>query len=97
MPFISQTQELVRIIREDLRRVEVASYADETQSDDEEEEDEEEMDDFTRGEIFKRAWAAWKVADEALYDEPPVFGAQSFGLIALGVLLEIIKDASINS
>ena len=46
-----------------------------------------------RAEIFTRAWAAWKVAEDTLTVDPSAFGPQSFGLIALGQLLEVIKDA----
>jgi len=42
-------------------------------------------------ETFKRSWAAWCVAEDALVGYPSMFGAQSFGLIALGKLLEIVK------
>ena len=48
----------------------------------------------TRAEVFSRAWAAWRVAEDTLNDDPLAFGAQSFGLIALGLLLDVIKDAS---
>ena len=47
----------------------------------------------TRAEIFTRAWAASKVAEDKLIVEPAAFGPQSFGLIALGLLLDVIKDA----
>ena len=46
-----------------------------------------------RAEIFSRAWAAWRVAEEILVDEPFAFGPQSFGLLAMGLLLNVIKDA----
>jgi RNA-dependent RNA polymerase len=90
---------LTKVIREDLRRVTNAEWdPDDTQSDDEDYEDEEiQMDRARRYEVFKRAWAAWNVAEEALQealqDDADAFGAQSFGLIALGVLLEVVKNA----
>jgi RNA-dependent RNA polymerase len=42
-------------------------------------------------ETFKRSWAAWRVAEDALKEDPSMFGAQSFGLIALSRMLEILK------
>lgn len=44
-------------------------------------------------ETFKRCWAAWRVAEDNLKEEPGMFGAQSFGLIALGMMLEIVKTS----
>ena len=49
----------------------------------------------TRAEVFSRAWAAWKVAEDTLTRDRSAFGPQSFGLIALGLLLDVIKDATI--
>jgi RNA-dependent RNA polymerase len=46
-------------------------------------------------ETFKRSWAAWRVAEDALKEDPSVFGAQSFGLIALGRMLEILKASGL--
>ena len=55
--------------------------------------DEEDWNADTReSEIFTRAWAAWNVAEEALKDDPRIFGPQSFGLIALGLMLEVVKE-----
>lgn len=51
----------------------------------------------TRAEVFSRAWAAWKVAEDILIDEPSAFGPQSFGLIALGLLLDLVKDATADA
>lgn len=47
-------------------------------------------------ETFLRAAAAWRVSTDALKDEggEMLFGPASFGLIALGVMLEIVKKAS---
>ena len=64
---------------------------------DEEEVDEDELVFETRAEVFSRAWAAWKVAEDILIDDPSTFGAQSFGLIALGLLLDVIKDATADA
>ena len=44
-------------------------------------------------EAMARSWAAWQVAEAELEADPDAFGRQSFGLIALGSLLKIIKDA----
>jgi RNA-dependent RNA polymerase len=50
-----------------------------------------------RAEVFTRAWAAWKVAGDILLDDPSAFGPKSFGLIALGLLLDVIKDATADA
>lgn len=42
-------------------------------------------------ETVKRCWAAWCVTEDNLKEDPSMFGAQSFGLIALGMILEIVK------
>jgi hypothetical protein len=65
---------------------------------DEEEEDDEFEEDFAgdeerRWDKFERAWAAWIVAEEALDDDPGSYGPSSFGLIALGTMLEVVKEA----
>lgn len=93
--FYPQTHELAKDIRDDLHRVSCIDWdPDDALVDEEVYEDEEsEMDRTKRAEVFNRAWAAWNVAEEALRDNPETFGAQSFGLIALGVLLGIVKDA----
>jgi RNA-dependent RNA polymerase len=62
--------------------------------DEEGEIDEDELVFETRAEVFSRAWAAWKVSEDVLTDDPYAFGPQSFGLIALGLLLDVIKDAT---
>lgn len=41
---------------------------------------------------FERAWAAWVVAEDFLQEDPHAFGPKSFGLIALGILLEIVRE-----
>ncbi|KAG2348348.1 RdRP-domain-containing protein [Suillus weaverae] len=63
----------------------------ETETD--EEEDYEESEQRVMAETFKRSWAAWCVAEDNLKEDPSMFGAQSFGLIALGVILEIVKTS----
>lgn len=42
-------------------------------------------------ETFKRSLTAWCVAEDVLKEDSSKFGAQSFGLIALGRMLEIVK------
>jgi RNA-dependent RNA polymerase len=62
---------------------------------DEEDEDDDENDALTKAkqvERWRRAWAAWVVAADALLEDGEAFGPQSFGLIALGTLLEIVKE-----
>ena len=59
--------------------------------------DEDELVFETRAEVFSRAWAAWKVAEDILMEDQLAFGPQSFGLIALGLLLDVIKDATADS
>ncbi|KIJ68828.1 hypothetical protein HYDPIDRAFT_107077 [Hydnomerulius pinastri MD-312] len=92
-----QTQELVRAVRAEIR----ASDANVREEDEDEFSDDgewEDEDDFYResrliAETFNRAWAAWCVAEEALQEYPASYGPQSFGLIALGQMLELIKAA----
>ena len=86
---------MAKDIREDLHRFTVTDWdPDDIPSDDEDyDDDEPELGMAARVEVFKRAWAAWSVAEETLLDDRTSFGAQSFGLIALGVLLDIVKDA----
>jgi RNA-dependent RNA polymerase len=62
--------------------------------DEEGEMDEDELAFETRAEVFSRAWSAWRVAEDALIYDQFAFGPQSFGLIALGLLLDVIKDAT---
>ncbi|KAH7883958.1 RdRP-domain-containing protein [Phlebopus sp. FC_14] len=93
-----QTHELVRAVRAEFRPGDEnhSIVDDDDFSDDDWYEDEE--DDFHREsrvvtETFKRAWAAWCVAEKALADYPESYGPQSFGLVALGRMLELIKAA----
>ncbi len=64
---------------------------------DEEDDDEDEDDDDRLSnrdiEAYVRAGAAWQAADDELAENPQAFGASSFGLIALGVMLGIVKKA----
>ncbi|KAG1819741.1 RdRP-domain-containing protein [Suillus subaureus] len=53
----------------------------------------EESEQRVMAETFKRCWAAWCVAEDNLMENPSMFGAQSFGLIALGMILEIVKTS----
>ncbi|KIK99941.1 hypothetical protein PAXRUDRAFT_30186 [Paxillus rubicundulus Ve08.2h10] len=93
-----QTHELVRSVRAEMRASNAANREqeeDELSDDGEWDEDE---DDYYResrliAESFQRAWAAWCVAEEELKNEPQSYGSQSFGLIALGRMLELIKAA----
>jgi RNA-dependent RNA polymerase len=62
--------------------------------DDEGETDEDELVFEKRAEVFSRAWTAWKVAEDTLTDDSSAFGPQSFGLIALGLMLDVIEDAT---
>jgi len=96
-----QTHELVRAVRSEMR-------ASSTTGHDEEEDDQDYTDDWgdweddegdyyreTRqiADTFKRAWAGWCAAETTLRNEPASYGPQSFGLIALGRMLELIKAA----
>ena len=62
---------------------------------------EDDEDDYYRetrqiAESFKRAWAAWCAAESMLMVQPASYGPQSFGLIALGRMLELIKAARLR-
>jgi hypothetical protein len=86
-----QTHELTKLVRQELR--EVDSHAPEEDEDDYYDDDDEDWNaDARESEIFNRAWAAWCVAEEALVEDPRCFGPQSFGLIALGIMLEVVKE-----
>lgn len=63
----------------------------EEESDELEETETEELDAGSMSETFKRSFEAWYVAERALMEDPRMFGAQSFSLIALGMMLEIVK------
>ena len=55
--------------------------------------DEDELVFEKRASVFTRAWTAWKVSEDELAFDAYAFGPQLFGLIALGLLLDVIKDA----
>lgn len=59
--------------------------------DSDDEGDDEEINRRIKVEMFKKAWAAWNIAEETLDQDPEAFGAMSFGIVALGVMLDIIK------
>jgi len=65
--------------------------------DDEGEGDDDEGDSESTAEMMVRSWAAWLVAEAKLQENPEAFGPQSFGLVALGLLLKIIKEATVAS
>lgn len=96
-----QTHELVRLVRAEMRASSRTTGREEeteeeyTDIDDGEWDDEDDYYRETRqiAEAFKRAWAGWCVAESILMTEPASFGPQSFGLIALGRMLELIKAA----
>jgi len=97
-----QTQELTRAIRHEfLPLVEYqpgSAPEDDTEEhgSDDEDEYEDEYEEEKLHEKFKRAWAAWMVAEEAIHEDPEAYGPKSFGLIALGVLLEVVKECQLN-
>ncbi|KAK7064732.1 RdRP-domain-containing protein [Favolaschia claudopus] len=91
-----QTGELVKAIRYEFQSPDYRPAADqEDEDDDESDDDEEDMagDEERRRDKFGRAWAAWFVAEEALDEDASAFGPSSFGLLALGTILEVVKEA----
>lgn len=62
---------------------------------DEQDDDEEDEDILSDRDLesYRRAAAAWQAANDALEEDAEAFGPSSFGLIALGVMLEIMKKA----
>ncbi|KAG1889021.1 RNA dependent RNA polymerase-domain-containing protein [Suillus fuscotomentosus] len=95
-----QTRELVRVVRAELLVKDLAVSEAEMYPDEEDDYDNwtfrEEFDDTEQrsmAETFKCSWAAWCVAEDTLKEESRMFGAQSFGLIALGRMLEIVKES----
>ncbi|KAG2157651.1 RdRP-domain-containing protein [Suillus bovinus] len=93
-----QTQELVRRVREELQgdnpetlNTETSHEEDQRIPETETDEDEDEAPGTLDTETFKRCWAAWCAAEDSLKEDPSMFGAQSYGLIALGMILEIVK------
>lgn len=93
-----QTQQLTKAIRRELRRAQVTAgqTMDPEYEGDEDDEDEDEDEDLLsprdRG-TFMRAAAAWQVSADMLNDGGTLFGFASFGLIALGLMLDIAKKA----
>ncbi|TDL18602.1 RdRP-domain-containing protein [Rickenella mellea] len=94
-----QTQELTTAIRRELQGYGNQANGEEFDEDDDDEwrwhyvEEDGVQQLANENKKFSRSWAAWVVAEEAVREgdlEPP-FGAQSFGLIALGTMLELIK------
>ncbi|KAJ7480104.1 RdRP-domain-containing protein [Mycena galericulata] len=94
-----QTGELTKAIRHEFRPpVEHEAQGTEVEDNEQEDDASEDWDDFAGDEerrkaTFERAWAAWVVAEEALYDDPSAYGPSSFGLLALGTMLEVVKEA----
>ncbi|KAL4069320.1 RdRP-domain-containing protein [Scleroderma citrinum] len=92
-----QTHELVRAVRAEMRTIEVDHEHNEDDEDIRDDYDYDEEDFYRENrmiaEHFKRAWAAWYVAEEVLREYPGSYGPQSFGFIALGRMLELIKEA----
>ncbi|KAJ7748472.1 RdRP-domain-containing protein [Mycena maculata] len=95
-----QTGELAKAIRHEFRAPADREKNVEADEEDEDQDDYEEdnwddmaEDEERRAAKFERAWAAWLVAEEALDDDPSAYGPSSFGLLALGTMLEVIKEA----
>ncbi|KAJ7171804.1 RdRP-domain-containing protein, partial [Mycena crocata] len=89
-----QTGELTKAIRYEFRSPAYRETKDgEGDQDDWDDWDEMAEDEERRCDKFERAWAAWLVAEEALDDDPSSYGPSSFGLLALGTLLEVLKEA----
>ncbi|EIW86345.1 RdRP-domain-containing protein [Coniophora puteana RWD-64-598 SS2] len=86
-------QVLVRQVRQELRPQRHEPDVEDSEYDTFDWDDEDEDDVAVAAETFTRAWAALLVAASVLRDDPTTFGPQSFGLIALGRMLEIMKNA----
>jgi len=86
-----QTQQLTKAVRSEFVREADPESADYDEWDSDDSEYDEDLDRRVQIETLKRAWAAWNVAEEALKEDPEVFGPSSFGIIAMGTMLEIIK------
>ena len=90
-----QTQQLTQVIRKELVcATDCDSDSEDSEGWDLDESDDEELDLQVQVETLKRAWAAWEAAEAALRDDPESFGPLSFGIIALGTILEIVKKLS---
>ncbi|KAF7306444.1 RdRP-domain-containing protein [Mycena indigotica] len=93
------TEELTKLIRYEFQSLEYRPQAREAEdSDDDEWEDSEEIagNEERRADRFMRAWAAWLVVEETLDEDKTAFGPSSFGLLALGTMLDVIKEAKDN-
>ncbi|KAF7319857.1 RdRP-domain-containing protein [Mycena kentingensis (nom. inval.)] len=94
-----QTAELAKELRyqfqsPDLRPPNEDEDEEDIDEDDEwEDPDEVAGDEERRADRFTRAWAAFLVSEEALAEDAAAFGASSFGLIALGTVLDVIREA----
>lgn len=89
-----QTRELVRRVRTEFQGEDPQTPETEAYEEDEDYEDftfHEESEQRVMVETFKRSLTAWCVAEDVLKEDSSKFGAQSFGLIALGRMLEIVK------
>jgi RNA-dependent RNA polymerase len=88
-----QTQQLTQAIRKEF--IWVAHSDSDSAADsegwDSDESDDEESDREIKVATLKRALAAWLAAEAALLDDPEAFGPSSFGIIALGNILELVK------
>ena len=95
LTLFAQTRDLVNTIRGELLRTdEISSNEDDDQNvEDDDDEYDENIAVSKRGEVFKRALVALVLAFVLAHKTPDKFGVSSFGLIALGVLLEVIDDA----
>ncbi|EPQ61109.1 RdRP-domain-containing protein [Gloeophyllum trabeum ATCC 11539] len=93
-----QTHELVKVIRRELRGDldrQAARENDADEGDFYDDSDDDEDEEFERREeTLRRAYAAWIIAEEAVRRDPDGFGAQSFGLIALGMILHTLHEES---
>ncbi|TFK57668.1 RdRP-domain-containing protein [Heliocybe sulcata] len=92
-----QTHELVKVIRREFRgdlerRTQAQGQTNGDGELEDEDSDEEDDEDERREETLRRAYAAWIVAEEAVRKEPAGFGIQSFGLIALGTILDMLAE-----
>ena len=81
---------MTKAIRRELRRT-IVVEDDSVEEDDDDDEDDEDPLSNRDVESFGQAAAAWRVALHDLTDE--AFGAASFGLIALGMMLDVVKKA----
>ncbi|KAJ7608735.1 RdRP-domain-containing protein [Roridomyces roridus] len=93
-----QIAELVKQLRFEFQSPEYRPKNQDDDDEDFEDEDWADWDEFAgdearRADRFTRAWAAWLVAEKELEEYPETYGASSFGLIALGTVLEVIKEA----